>query len=93
MRTTIDLPDDLFRQAKARAALQGRSLKELVAESVTLLLRSPETGPTAVSSRRTQFPIIKPKDPARQLTPEVVAAAEESLLDEEAAAHARFTRH
>jgi len=31
MRTTIDLPDDLFRRAKATAALQGKSLKELVA--------------------------------------------------------------
>jgi hypothetical protein len=30
MRTTIDLPDDLFRQAKATAALRGSSMKELV---------------------------------------------------------------
>jgi len=42
------------------------------------------------ASRRTQFPIIKPKDPARGLTPEMVAAAEEQLLTEEAAAHGRL---
>ena len=30
MRPTIDLPDDLFRQAKARAALDGIKLKELI---------------------------------------------------------------
>jgi hypothetical protein len=30
MRTTIDLPDDLYRQIKARAALGGQSVRELV---------------------------------------------------------------
>jgi hypothetical protein len=30
MRTTIDLPDDLFRRAKSEAALRGISLEELV---------------------------------------------------------------
>jgi len=30
MRTTIALPDDLFRKAKARAALDGISFKDLV---------------------------------------------------------------
>jgi phosphoribosyl-dephospho-CoA transferase len=28
MKTTIEMPDDLFRRAKATAALQGLSLKE-----------------------------------------------------------------
>ena len=28
MRTTLDLPDDLFRQVKAKAALEGATLKE-----------------------------------------------------------------
>lgn len=46
-----------------------------------------------IPSRRTQFPIIKPKDPARRLTSEMVAAAEEQLLDEEAGAHGRFAGH
>lgn len=30
MRTTIDLPDELFRQLKARAALEGVSMKTMV---------------------------------------------------------------
>ena len=30
MRTTIDLPDDLYRQIKARAAMRGMKLKEYV---------------------------------------------------------------
>jgi len=34
MRTTIDLPDDLLRRAKATAALQGTTLKVLVASAL-----------------------------------------------------------
>ncbi|MCB1326161.1 MAG: hypothetical protein H7A21_05120 [Spirochaetales bacterium] len=30
MRTTIDIPDELFREIKARAALEGTTLKEYV---------------------------------------------------------------
>ena len=34
MRTTVDLPDDLFRRAKAEAALRGRKLKDLIEEGL-----------------------------------------------------------
>jgi hypothetical protein len=34
MRTTLDLPDTLFKHLKARAALEGRSLRDLVIELV-----------------------------------------------------------
>ena len=34
MRTTIDLPDPLFREAKAVAALQGVTLKVVIEESL-----------------------------------------------------------
>jgi len=34
MKTTIEIPDPLFRKAKARAAERGQSLKELVAEAL-----------------------------------------------------------
>ena len=32
MKTTFDLPDDLVREVKLRAVVQGRTLKDLVAE-------------------------------------------------------------
>ena len=35
MRTTLDLPDELMRHLKARAALEGRSLRELVLEGTS----------------------------------------------------------
>ncbi len=34
MKTTIDIPDPLFRKAKATAAERGQSLKDLVAEAL-----------------------------------------------------------
>lgn len=34
MKRTLDLPDHLVRQAKQRALQQGRTLRELVSESI-----------------------------------------------------------
>ena len=41
MKTTVELPDDLYRRAKAMAALRGRKLKDLVAEGLRLVLEAP----------------------------------------------------
>lgn len=35
MRTTVDIPDMLLKHLKARAALEGRTLRDLVVELVT----------------------------------------------------------
>jgi hypothetical protein len=40
MRTTVDLSDDLYRQAKAEAAMRGRKFKDLVEEALRRLLAS-----------------------------------------------------
>ena len=34
MKTTLDLPDDLIRQAKLRAIVQGRTLRDLMADFI-----------------------------------------------------------
>lgn len=39
MKTTLDLPDHLVRQAKQRALQQGRTLRDLVAEYIRQGLR------------------------------------------------------
>lgn len=44
MKTTIDLPDELLRKAKSRAALQGRSLRSLFQEALESQLRGPRRG-------------------------------------------------
>jgi hypothetical protein len=41
MKTTVELPDPLYRQAKAEAALRGRKLKDLVEEGLRLVLKAP----------------------------------------------------
>ena len=45
MKTTIEIPDDLAREAEATAARAGQSLPELVAEGLRLLLAHPELAP------------------------------------------------
>ncbi len=39
MRTTIDLPDPLFREVKSTAAARGLKLKEFIAESLRIALK------------------------------------------------------
>ena len=46
MRTTIEIPDPLFRRAKVRAAERGQSLKQLVTEALQEKL-APGTGVTS----------------------------------------------
>jgi hypothetical protein len=46
MRTTIDLPEDLFREAKTRAVQQGTTLKSLI----TAFIRSGLKGHLAATS-------------------------------------------
>jgi len=41
VKTTVELPDTLYRQAKAEAALRGRKLKDLVEEGLRRVLDSP----------------------------------------------------
>src|SRR5438093_457492 len=47
MKTTIELPDDLYRRAKAEAALSGRKLKELAEEGLRLVLEIITNGQVA----------------------------------------------
>ena len=38
MKTTVELPDTLYRQAKTEAALRGQKLEDLVEEGLRLVL-------------------------------------------------------
>jgi hypothetical protein len=40
MKTTVEVPDELYRRAKAEAALRGRKLKDLVEDGLRLVLES-----------------------------------------------------
>ena len=54
MRTTVDLPDELFQRVKARAALRGMKLREFIAESLQRALVNQMPKP-----RRIRLPLVK----------------------------------
>jgi hypothetical protein len=47
MKTTIDLPDELVREVKLRALMQGRTLRDVVADFIRLGLGMPAPGAVA----------------------------------------------
>lgn len=49
MKTTLDIPDPIFRQAKARAALRGVSLRQFVTEAIEEKITSPASRRTGSS--------------------------------------------
>lgn len=56
MRTTIDMPDALFRKTKAVAALRGSSMKELIVRAVE---REVTAAVAPAKRRRIKLPIIQ----------------------------------
>ena len=52
MKTTLEMPDKLFRRAKATAAQRGQSLKQLVTVAIERELAEPAPG--AKTSKRSQ---------------------------------------
>jgi hypothetical protein len=58
MRTTLDLPDSLFRELKARSALRGMLLKDYVAEILQTGLA--QTAAAQAEARpRSPLPVIR----------------------------------
>lgn len=45
MKTTLEIPDHLFRRAKAAAALRGQTLKELMTRALKKELDENQQGP------------------------------------------------
>jgi hypothetical protein len=86
MRTTIDLPDELLRQVKAKAALSGLRLKDLITRYVEQGLRGASPTPP-LRRRRSELPVARAAtgSPLRSLC----NADIQRLLDEEEAAGGR----
>lgn len=58
MRTTIDIPDALYRRLKARAAAEGQPAKTLILKAVEQAMDSPQR-----TKRRIVIPVIHSKQP------------------------------
>jgi plasmid stability protein len=79
----LDLPDELMRAIKVRAAQQDRKIKDVVAELLKYGLSRAEGGSTISPPRRVELPLVHCGHTARadrEMTPERVSAA---LLDQE----------
>jgi hypothetical protein len=70
MRTSIDMPPTLMRAAKARAAEQGESLKDLVTRAVAHEIGLPAT--SKGKTGRVTLPLI-----ARDATPAILITNED----------------
>ena len=58
MRTTIDIPDPMYRRLKARAAAEGRTAKALILRAVEQVL-----GAKPASGKKLKAPVIASKRP------------------------------
>ena len=59
MRTTVDIPDPVYRRLKSRAASEGSSAKELILRGVEQVLKEPKRR----RSRRVKLPLVPSKEP------------------------------
>lgn len=59
MRTTIDLPDPLFRELKSVAARRGASLKTVIRIAVEKEIREAESK----AGHRVKFPLLSSHEP------------------------------
>jgi plasmid stability protein len=92
MKTTLDLPDEVVREVKLRAVVQGRTVKDLVAEFLRqglgmVPLDRPGKRPISerVEIRESGLPIIRcrPPAPATRMSVEDLLKLEQETQSEE----------
>ncbi len=59
MRTTVDIPDSVYRRLKSRAAQEGRSAKELILQGVEQVLDKP----SQKKKKKIELPLVRSKQP------------------------------
>jgi hypothetical protein len=89
MKTTIELDDELYRQAKVLAAQRGISLKELVQTGLKMAMAAEGK---QVQRKRVKFPLIGSPDGGHTVTSEEVYETLKELEDEEDEYYAQFIR-
>lgn len=87
MRTTIELPDELFRQAKAKAALDGLKLKDLIARYVEEGLQGASSPPAPRRRERSELPVARAA--TGRTLPSLNGMEIQRILDEEEASGGR----
>jgi hypothetical protein len=59
MRTTVDIPDPIYRRLRSRAVSEGSTAKELILRGVQQVLKDKKKK----SRRRVKLPIVRSKRP------------------------------
>lgn len=70
MRTSVDIPDGLFREAKAAASLRGETLRALLLRA----LRAELGAGQAEKMTRVKLPLVKSREKTYDVSPERLAA-------------------
>ncbi|MEX2578726.1 MAG: hypothetical protein WD342_06685 [Verrucomicrobiales bacterium] len=83
MRTTLDLPDPLFREVKSRAAREGMKLKELIACYIEAGLRSATVPTTGGRGHPEPLPVAIPREAGRAPGQALTNRELQALLEEE----------
>jgi hypothetical protein len=60
MKTTLSLPDDIFRQAKARAALKGQTFGKFLEQGLRRMLQECDEPPSQASLWVRRLPRVSP---------------------------------
>jgi len=93
MRTTIDLPEELFREAKMRAVEQGTTLKNLMTQCIRSGLRDQSAEAPSVTSRRPLPPVAIRRVPGQAPVPAQSNRQLNALLEDEEIEAVRMLEH
>lgn len=82
MKTTLELPDELYREIKLKAVREDRTIKDVTTDLLRRGLAAPEG---ASSGHRVSFPLVECSAPKDGLTPDelqdiLLAAEVETLI-------------
>lgn len=87
MKTTLDLPDDLIREARIRAAREGKKLKDIMEQAIRIGFGNPSSSrpplPSFLKISPEGFPYIECGPNAQKLTAEDYIKIEQDAILEE----------
>lgn len=61
MKTTLEIPDELYRRAKVHAAHENLKMKDLVSDGLRLVLELSKKSGSRYARRMTKAPVTIPK--------------------------------
>ena len=72
MRTTVDIPDEIYRAVKVLAAERGVTVRELVLEGLETVMRTRRAGRTELGSAETPYAELEALEIDRETNDELI---------------------